>query len=153
MFGCPKRLFPFPSAAAALPKIRAGVMVAPVIPALTDHELPAILQASANAGAVQAGYVPLRLPYGLKELFADWLKRHFPDRKNKVLSRIQEIRGGKMNQTAWGLRMRGEGIFSDQMAALFKMGCKEAGLDKKSLELNTTAFRRPLAMHEQLGLF
>jgi DNA repair photolyase len=127
------------------------VLVAPVIPGLTDHELPAILAAAAEAGATAAGYVPLRLPHGLKELFETWLGTHFPDRKEKVLNRVRDLRGGKLYDAAWGTRMRGEGAFAAQMAALFATGCRRAGLAER-VPLSAAAFRR-LDAHGQMGLF
>jgi DNA repair photolyase len=127
------------------------VLVAPVIPGLTDHELPAILAAAAEVGASAAGYVPLRLPHGLKELFETWLGTHFPDRKEKVLNRIRDLRGGKLYDSGWGTRMRGEGAFAAQMAALFATGCRRAGLTER-VPLSTAAFRR-LDAHGQMGLF
>ncbi|HST61668.1 MAG TPA: PA0069 family radical SAM protein, partial [Longimicrobium sp.] len=84
------------------------VLAAPVVPGLTDHEMPAILAAAAEAGASAASYIPLRLPHGLKGLFEEWLETHFPDRKDKVLNRIREMRGGKLYDSEWGTRMRGE---------------------------------------------
>src|SRR5437867_9300522 len=91
-----------------------GVFVAPLIPGLTDHELPAIVKAAAEAGARFAGMVPLRLPLGVAELFVQWLERHFPDRKEKVLARIRDMRGGKLNESQFGKRMRGEGVYAKQ---------------------------------------
>ena len=93
-------------AAAGVP---VGVMIAPVIPGLTDHELPAILKAVAEAGARNAGFVPLRLPHGVSSLFDEWLQRHYPDRRDKVLNRVREMRGGKLNDPNFGSRMRGAG--------------------------------------------
>src|SRR5439155_5868655 len=90
-----------------------GVMVAPVIPGLTDHEAPAILRAAADAGAMAAYYVVLRLPLGVKDLFADWLDRHFPGRGEKVLGRIRGARGGRLNDPRFGSRMRGEGPWAE----------------------------------------
>src|SRR5438876_476982 len=100
-------------------RIPVGVLVAPVIPALNDHELPALLAAAAKAGAKSAGYVALRLPYAVAPLFEDWLTRHFPDRKEKVLNRIRAIRGGKLNDPKFGSRMEGEGIYAKQIAKMF----------------------------------
>ena len=91
--------------------IPVGVMVAPVVPAITDHEIAPILKAAHEAGAQVAGFVPLRLPFGLKDLFCDWLDHHFPDRKEKVLNRIRELRGGKLNDPNFKTRMRGEGMW------------------------------------------
>jgi DNA repair photolyase len=129
-----------------------GVLVAPVIPGLTDHELPAILAAAAEAGARTAGFVPLRLPYGLAELFEQWLEMHFPQRKEKVLHRIREIRGGKLNDPSFGSRMRGEGEYAEQIRALFHVACRKAGLNEQAIELSTASFRRP-SPGGQLGLF
>src|SRR5438094_817178 len=88
--------------------IPAGVMVAPVIPGLTDHELPGIIKAAAEAGAQFAGMVPLRLPYAVKNLFVRWLEEHLPARKEKVLTQIRAMRGGKLNESQFGKRMQGE---------------------------------------------
>ena len=126
--------------------IPVGVLVAPVIPGLTDHEIPAILDAAVKAGAKYAGYVPLRLPFAVAPLFEDWLGRHFPDRKDKVLNRIRSIRGGKLNDPEFGSRMRGEGIFAEQMERMFEVACRKAGLPNEELELSTANFRRPGGM-------
>jgi DNA repair photolyase len=128
-----------------------NVMVAPVIPCITDHEMPKILEAAAEAGAVSAAFVPVRLPWAVAGLFENWIGRHFPDRKDKVLNRIRELRGGKLNDPKFGSRMRGQGIFAEQMEQLFHVGCRKAGLPKRKVELSTAAFRRP--MGPQLGLF
>ena len=127
-----------------------GVMVAPIIPGLTDHEVPAILQACADAGAQFAGYTVVRLPYAVAPLFERWLEEHFPDRKEKVLGRIRHLRGGeRLNDPRFQSRMRGEGIFAEQISALFSIGCRRAGMGQRP-ELSTMAFRRP---NEQLSLF
>ena len=108
--------------------IPAGVMVAPVIPGLTDHEVPAILKAAAEAGAVCAGYTPVRLALAIAGLFEEWLGNHFPDRKDKVLNRIRSMRGGKLNDARFGSRMRGEGVWADQLKTMFELGKKAAGI-------------------------
>lgn len=108
--------------------VSVGVMVAPVIPGLTDFEIPAILAAAAEAGAEHAGYVPLRLPFGVGSLFEDWLSRHFPGKKDLVLNRILSMRGGKLNDPNFGTRMEGEGIFAEQMKQLFAVACRRAGI-------------------------
>ena len=131
--------------------IPVGVNVAPVIPGLTDHEMPAILQAAADAGATAAGYTLVRLPYGVAPLFEQWLSTHFPDRKEKVLNRVRAIRGGKLNESQWGSRMHGEGIFADQIRQMFDVARRKAGISNSSAELSTAAFRRPLGA--QLPLF
>jgi DNA repair photolyase len=131
--------------------VRVGVNVAPVIPGLTDHEMPAIIKAAADAGAVSAGYVPVRLPYGVGPLFEDWLVRHFPDRKDKVLNRIRSMRDGRLNDPDFNTRMEGKGFFAEQMADLFRVSCLKAGLPKPSAPLTTEHFRKPRG--PQLDLF
>jgi DNA repair photolyase len=131
--------------------IPVGVNVAPVIPGLTDHEMPAILQAAADAGATAAGYTVVRLPYGVAPLFEKWLATHFPDRKDKVLNRLRSIRGGKLNESQWGKRMSGEGVFADQIRQTFDVARRKAGIPNDGPELSATAFRRPLGA--QLPLF
>jgi DNA repair photolyase len=118
-------------------------MVAPMIPGLNDHEAPAILAAAAKAGARFAGYVPLRLPFAVAPLFEQWLTRHFPDRKEKVLSRIRSLRGGKLNDSRFGSRMKGEGVFAAMMQDIFQMGRRKAGIGESGPNLSTAAFRRP----------
>ena len=133
---------------AALSELRAagipvGVLVAPVIPGLNDHEIPSVLAAAAEAGAAYAGYVVLRLPYGVSDLFTAWLERNFPDRKEKVLGRIRDLRDGGLNDSQFGRRMRGQGILAEQIKALFTLGCKKAGIGGRGPQLSTAAFRRP----------
>ncbi len=114
-----------------------GVMVAPIIPGLNDHEIPSILAAAAEAGAQSASYVVLRLPHGVKELFHAWLRRHFPDRAEKVLNRVRSMRGGQLNDSRFGTRMKGEGFFAREVASLFELARKRAklgGLPKLSTE-------------------
>jgi DNA repair photolyase len=123
--------------------IPAGVMVAPVIPGLTDHEMPAILAAAAQAGAITCGYIPLRLPGAVAPVFEGWLAQHFPDRKGKIINRIRSIRGGKLNDSNFHSRMRGKGEFADQMKSMFKLARRRAGLDKPFPGLSTDSFRRP----------
>jgi DNA repair photolyase len=134
--------------------IPVGVMVAPVVPGLTDHELPRILEAAAGAGARSAGFVPLRLPHGVKELFEAWLEAHVPERKEKVLNRVREMRGGKLNDSRFGTRMRGEGVYADQLRALFHAVCRKTGLNREEVRLSTAAFQRPPAEGKgQMDLF
>ena len=94
------------------------VLVAPVIPGLTDHEIPAILERAASAGALDASYILLRLPHGVKELFASWLQRHFPERARRVLNRVREVRSGKLNNPRFATRMGGEGVYAEQIQGL-----------------------------------
>ncbi len=122
--------------------IPVGVMTAPIIPGLTDHEVPKILEAAAKAGAQFAGYTIVRLPWAVAPLFEHWLEEHFPDRKEKVLGRIRELRGnGKLNNSQWHTRMSGEGAFAEQIASLFAVGCHRAGIGARP-KLSATAFRR-----------
>ena len=129
--------------------VPAGVMVAPVIPGLTDHEIPAILARAAEAGARFAGFTMLRLPYAVKVLFEEWLGRHFPDRRAHVLSRINDVRGGKLNDARFGSRMRGEGPAAELVASLFRAARDRAGIPRVGPSLRTDAFRRK----GQLDLF
>ena len=130
-------------------KIPVGVMVAPIIPGLTDHEVPKILDACAKAGAQFAGYTIVRLPWAVAPLFEHWLDEHFPDRKEKVLRRIRNVRGNRLNNSRWHTRMTGEGIFADQIASLFEVGCRRAGLGARPT-LSCDSFRRST---DQLRLF
>ena len=134
-------------AAAGIP---VGVMVAPIIPGLTDHEVPAILKAAAEAGAMTAGRTVVRLPHGVKELFADWLEAHFPERKDKVLNRLRAVRHGKLNESKFGDRMRGDGPFAESIHQMFDLHRRKLGLTKK-IAISTEAFRRPAG--PQRGLF
>ncbi len=122
--------------------IPVGVNVAPVVPGLTDHELPAILEAAAEAGASFAGTIVLRLPHGVKEIFEAWLARHFPDRREKVLNRLRELRGGRLYDSRFSVRGRGEGPWAEQLRALFEVTRARCGLDRFP-DLSTAAFQRP----------
>ena len=128
-----------------------GVNVAPVVPGLTDHEIPAILEACADRGARRAAYLIVRLPFGVKDLFADWLGEHYPDRRDKVLNRLRSMRGGQLNDPRFGTRMKGTGLFAEQIRSVFELARRRAGLDAPKLELDTRAFRRPRG--HQLDLF
>src|SRR5438876_5343672 len=108
--------------------IRTGVMLAPVIPGLTDHEMPAILKAAAAAGACFAGYVPVRLPFAVKDMFEDWLEQHFPQRKKKVLGRIRDIRGGKLNNSEFHTRMSGTGPMAEQLSQMLDLAKRRTGI-------------------------
>jgi DNA repair photolyase len=129
--------------------IPVGVMVAPIIPGLTDHEVPKILEACGNAGAQFAGYTIVRLPWAVAPLFEHWLEEHFPDRKEKVLGRIRHLRRNRLNNSDWHTRMTGEGIFAQQIASLFELGCRRAGIGERP-RLSTGAFR---LTRRQLALF
>lgn len=126
--------------------IPVGVMTAPLILGLTDHELPNLLEAASEAGATVAGYVPLRLPHQLGSLFDDWLKNHYPDRRDKVLNQIKSMRGGALNDPRFGSRMRGEGVYAEHLEKLFTLTCRRLGLNKggRHGEMETSNFRRPI---------
>lgn len=132
--------------------IHVGVLTAPIIPGLTDEEIPDLIHASVSAGAKFAGYNIVHLPYGAKDIFAAWITQHFPERADKVLNRIREMRGGKLNDPRFGSRMRGEGIFAEQIRALFNIARKKAGLQKSDYQLSTEHFRVP-GRAVQGGLF
>ncbi|MDT8340066.1 MAG: PA0069 family radical SAM protein [Longimicrobiales bacterium] len=119
-----------------------GVNLAPVIPGLTDEEVPAILRAAREAGAGWAGYILLRLPHGVKALFADWLADHFPERRERVLNRLREAYGGRLYDAAFGVRGQGTGAYADQIRALFRSAARRLGLEAPPT-LSTAAFRRP----------
>ena len=135
-------------AAAGVP---VGVLVAPVIPCLNDAEIPSILAAAAGAGACTAGWVMLRLPHGLKELFEAWLERHYPERKQRVLSHVRELRGGALYDSRFFERQRGRGAYAEQLGALFELARRRHGLDTARPPLSCDAFRRP--GDAQLALF
>lgn len=128
-----------------------NVMIGPVLPGLTDHEIPSILEAAANAGARSAGFTMLRLPYGVKDIFQTWLREHYPDKAEKVLNRVRAVRGGKLNDSTFGNRMRGEGFFAEQVAAIFYTARKKHDLTH-SIVLSADAFRVP-GRAQQLELF
>jgi DNA repair photolyase len=130
--------------------IPAGVMVAPIIPGLTDHEVPAILAAAAEAGAMTAGRTVVRLPHGVKELFAEWLDAHAPLRKEKVLGRLRDMHDGKLNDSSFGSRMTGEGPFAESIHQMFELHRRRLGLTQH-VPLSMNAFRR--GGGSQLDLF
>ena len=123
--------------------IPTAVMVAPVIPAITDSEMPAIMAAAREAGATSAGFVVLRLPWAVTPLFERWLEEHFPDRKDKVLNRIRDLRGGKLYDAQWKVRGRGEGIFAEQIASIFNVTARKLHFNERSYDLTAEHFRRP----------
>jgi DNA repair photolyase len=134
--------------------IPVGVLVAPVIPAITDHEMEDILAAARAAGATRAGYVMLRLPHELKTLFRDWLAEHYPDRAGHVMSLINQASGGKDYNSAFGTRMRGTGPYAELLRTRFELAKRKlgfAGADER-YELNTGLFRPPRPDTPQLSL-
>ena len=135
----------------------AGVPVtvgfAPVIPGLNDHELEAVLEAAAKAGAVSAMYVTLRLPLEIKDLFREWLADARPDRAARVMSLIRQTRGGRDYDPDWSQRMKGTGPVADLIATRFKAAVNRYGLDSPRLPLDETKFRVPADMKKQMDLF
>jgi DNA repair photolyase len=133
--------------------VSVGVMVAPVIPAITDHELEQVLAAAAAAGARRAGYVILRLPHELKILFREWLETHYPARAAHVMSIIQALRGGQDNDPRFGSRMRGTGPFAQLLRQRFQLACARNGLARDPAPpLPTGLFRPPPGESGQMGL-
>jgi DNA repair photolyase len=134
-------------AAAGVP---VGVNVAPVIPGLNDHEVPAILQAAAARGATVAGFILLRLPYGVKDIFTEWLERNYPERARKVLHAVESVHGGKLNSTGFGVRMVGEGLRAELIERIFSLHCERLGLNTRRAPLSTDKFRRPGPEQQEL---
>lgn len=130
--------------------IPVAVNVAPIIPGLTDKEVPRILKAASDAGATGAGYQLLRLAGPVQHLFADWLQRSYPERAGKIENRIRDTRGGKLNDARFGLRMRGEGEIARAIDALFELNARKYQLDGEWHDLNTRAFRRPSSTQPDL---
>lgn len=130
-----------------------NVLVAPMIPSLNDHELETILEACAAAGARRAGYVLVRLPHEIKGLFTEWIEANYPGRAGKVLHQIREMRGGKLYDSTWGKRMRGEGPYADLLERRFEVASRRLGLDGASEPLDTTRFRVPARAGDQRSLF
>ena len=133
--------------------IPTGVLAAPMIPALNDMELEKILETASRAGASGAGYVMLRLPLEISDLFKEWLEIHYPDRANHVLSLVRQTRRGAMYDSRWGQRAVGSGPYADLLNQRFKLALKKYGLDKRSLNLDSSQFQRPPRAGDQLDLF
>jgi DNA repair photolyase len=142
-------------AALAQAGVPVGVLAAPMIPALNDAELERILEAAAGVGARTAGYVLLRLPLEIKELFEEWLEAHYPERKARVLKLVRETRGGKLYESGWGLRMRGRGVYAELLEKRFRAACRRSGLERGEWALDESRFRRPAPAADpaQMSLF
>ncbi|MCL4538049.1 MAG: PA0069 family radical SAM protein [Bacteroidetes bacterium] len=123
--------------------IPVGVLVAPVIPGLTDEEIPSILREASLRGATMASLQMLRLPFAVKDLFIEWLRREYPDRENRIVSRLKQVREGKLSSYQFGERMRGTGETAKAIHQLFRAGCKKYHLNQDEIELSTDKFRRP----------
>ena len=131
------------------------VMAAPMIPGLNEHELPAIVQAAAAAGADHAGYILLRLPGAVQEIFVGWLEQNFPDRKEKILNKIRSLRNGKLNDSEFFTRFRGTGPLQAHLEQLYRIALKKAGLEERPAPLSLDNFCRPKKPRKdgQLELF
>ena len=129
-----------------------AVMVAPIVPALNDHEIEAILAAARDAGASEAGYVLLRLPLELKELFREWLRTEFPDRAERVINILRSMHGGKDYTPEWRTRQRGKGPYADQIGLRFRMTTKRLGLNERNTKLRLDLFQQPVAKGTQIPL-
>jgi DNA repair photolyase len=131
-----------------------GVMVAPVIPALTDHEIERLLEAAAAAGARRAAFLLLRLPFEVASLFENWLREHYPERAERVLNHVREMRGGRLNDPRFGHRMRGEGAYAAMVGARFARACRRLGLNQEAApKLDVRQFERDPSAPRQGGLF
>ncbi len=146
----PKRLEAVKALAEA--GVPVAVMVAPIVPALTDHEIEAILAAARDAGASEAGYVLLRLPLELKELFREWLRTEFPDRAERVINILRSMHGGKDYTPEWRVRQRGKGPYADQIGLRFRMASNRLGLNERNLRLRIDLFQRPVPKGQQIPL-
>lgn len=133
--------------------IPVGVMFAPIIPVLNDSEIEAVLTQAAEAGAITAGYVMLRLPHEVKLLFREWLQTHYPLKAGHVMNRIMDIRSGKDNDPQFMSRMRGTGIYAAIIDQRFRKICERLGLNRSRIQLDTTRFQRPGKQKSQMELF
>jgi DNA repair photolyase len=120
-----------------------GVMVAPIIPGLNDREIPSVLESAKAAGATSAGYTILRLPYGVKDVFQEWLKLNFPEKLERIIGSVRGVRGGKLNVSEFGARMRGEGPVAEQINQMFHVFRERLGFNPNSRPLRIEHFRRP----------
>ena len=129
-----------------------GVMFAPIIPGLNDAEMESVLAAARDAGAQTAGYVLLRLPLEIKDLFQEWLEAAVPDRARRIMTLVRDCRGGRDYDSEWGTRLKGSGPFADMVARRFALACRRYGLDRRSWELDCTQFVKPSADSDQMTL-
>ncbi len=134
----------------AAEKIPVGINIAPVIPGLNDEEIPSILKEASSRGAMFAGHIMLRLPYAVKDLFLHWLKTEFPDREKKVINKIMEMRGGKLNESEFGTRFSGKGELAETIHNLFELSCKKYGLNRGKIVLRKDLFKK---VNNQLEMF
>ncbi len=136
---------------------RAGVptaiMTAPIVPAINDSEIERLLDAGAANGAVEAGFVMLKMPFEIKDLFREWLREHFPDKEKHVISLVRDIHGGKDYDSTWGLRQTGTGPYAWSIGRRFELACNRLGLNARSYRLTTALFRKPVLRGDQMDLF
>lgn len=130
-----------------------GVMTSPIIPGLNDQEIPAILAAAKEAGAASASYILLRLPFAVRPIFEEWITRNYPDKAPRVLALIRQTRGGRMNDSQWGRRMRGQGHYAEGIEKTFQIFRKKHGLDRPLAPLDHSKFAPPRPTSGQLRLF
>jgi DNA repair photolyase len=128
------------------------VVIGPIIPGLNDSEIENILKSARNAGAKEAGYTMLRLPFEVKDIFKDWLEREYPDKAAKVMSLVRSVRGGKDNDSTFGMRQVGSGPYAWQIGRRFQLASQRLGLNVDRLKLRTDLFKRPVQVGEQLAL-
>jgi DNA repair photolyase len=137
--------------------IPVGVNAAPIIPGLNDEELPSILEKASARGATSAGYILVKLPGEVKSIFLDWLHRELPERESKIVNRLREVRGGKLSDSRFGTRMRGEGKVAETIEELFRLTCKKYHLNERIITLSTEHFLRTLGTatpkEQQLDFF
>jgi DNA repair photolyase len=134
--------------------IPVGVMVAPIIPALNDHDMEAVLEQAADAGARSAGYTTLRLPHELKQLFREWLALHVPQRAEHIMSLVRQMNGGLDYDSNFATRMRGQGVFADLLRRRFSVACRKHGFGwARDQQLDTTLFAPPRKPSPQGELF
>lgn len=126
------------------------VSIAPVIPAITDHELEHLIERAAEAGATGCFFIPVRLPHEVAPLFRAWLDTHFPDRAGKVMSIIQSLRGGRDNDPDFGARMKGSGPWADLLRTRFHRACRKHGLNGERIQLRSDLFRPPAGPQGEL---
>jgi DNA repair photolyase len=133
--------------------IPTAIMTAPIVPAINDAEIERLLDAGAANGAVEAGYVMLKMPFEIKDLFREWLREHFPDKEKHVISLIRDIHGGKDYDPTWGTRQTGSGPYAWSIGRRFEIACKKLGLNRRSYRLTTALFRKPVTRGGQMDLF
>jgi DNA repair photolyase len=133
--------------------VPAAIMTAPIVPAINDSEIERLLDAGAASGAVEAGFVMLKMPFEIKDLFREWLREHFPDKEKHVISLIRDIHGGKDYDPTWGTRQAGTGPYAWSVGRRFEIACNKLGLNRRSYRLTTAHFKRPAMRGGQMDLF